>query len=77
MLGDGQIDKPGKRVCALWSRRLGKDSCMLNILATIAVQKPGLYYYMGPTMSQVKKFVWNNIGSDGRMVIDQAFPVST
>jgi len=35
MLGNGQINKPGKRVCALWSRRLGKDSCMLNILATI------------------------------------------
>lgn len=72
--GPGQMEKKGKRAFALWSRRLGKDSTAINIMATSAVLQPGLYYYMGPTQKQVRKIVWDNIDAKGRRVIDQAFP---
>ncbi len=74
--GPGQLEKKGKRACTLWSRRLGKDSVSLNIMANCAVLQPGLYYYLGPTQKQVRKIVWDNIDASGRRVIDQAFPPS-
>jgi len=38
------------------------------------VQEPGTYWHMLPTATQARKVVWNAIDSEGRRLIDQAFP---
>ena len=63
-----------KRAVAVWHRRAGKDSVGVNIMATHAMMSPGLYYYMAPTQKHARKIIWDNIGRDGRRIIDQAFP---
>ena len=63
-----------KRAVSVWSRRGGKDSTAVNMMACKAVTIPALYYYMAPTQKQARKIIWDNIGSDGRTVMAQAFP---
>ncbi len=68
------MDSGYKRAVCVWHRRGGKDSTSINFTAREAMKEPGLYWHCGPTYSQVRKFVWNNIDRQGRRVIDQAFP---
>jgi hypothetical protein len=66
----------GKRAVLVCHRRFGKDSVSINLMATKAVQDPGLYYYMAPTQKHARKIIWDNIGSNGMRIIDQAFPAA-
>lgn len=63
-----------KRAVAVWHRRAGKDSTAINLMATLAVVEPGLYYYMAPNQRHARRIIWDNIGRDGRRIINQAFP---
>lgn len=63
-----------KRAVIVWPRRSGKDSLCLNWTAREAIQKPGVYWHMAPTLNQVRRIVWNNIDSQGRRVTEQVFP---
>ena len=67
-------DKPGLRSVVVAHRRYGKDSIGINVMAAKAMAKPGLYYYMAPTQKHARKIIWDNIGADGKRIIDQAFP---
>jgi hypothetical protein len=68
------LDNGGKRAVAVWHRRGGKDSTVLNYSATESIDKVGTYYHMLPTQRQAKKVIWDGIDRDGRRMIDQAFP---
>jgi hypothetical protein len=59
---------------AVWHRRAGKDSTALNLTATAAMQRVGVYWHMAPTQRQVRKIVWDNIDQQGRRIIDQVWP---
>ncbi len=63
-----------KRMVACWHRRAGKDSTALNLTATAAMQRVGVYWHMAPTQRQVRKIVWDNIDGQGRRIIDQVWP---
>lgn len=63
-----------KRVVLLWHRRAGKDAVCLNIMACLSHINIGLYYYFAPTQKQARKVIWDNIDSNGKRPIDQAFP---
>jgi len=69
------MDEGCLRACLVWHRRAGKDSTALNFLAKCAAQTTGVYWHIGPTKTQARKFIWNNIDSEGRKVIDQAVPM--
>ena len=64
-----------KRAVAVWHRRAGKDSLSLNFTASKALcDRVGVYWHMAPTQKQVRKIVWDNIGADGKRIIDQVWP---
>lgn len=42
----------------------------MNILAIKALQRKGLYLYLGPYQSQMRKIIWNGSDGDGRRFID-------
>jgi phage terminase large subunit len=57
-------------VC-VWHRRAGKDKTSINILACRAlIDTPGYYLYMAPEAAQVRKILWQGMGSDGMKFID-------
>ena len=65
----------GLRAVALWHRRAGKDSVGINAMVTRShMEDPGLYYYMAPTQKHARKIIWDNIGSNGMRIMDQALP---
>ncbi len=68
------LQKGGKRAVAVWHRRAGKDSVALNFAACVANQRVANYWHMLPTAAQGRKVIWEGIDSQGRRVIDQAFP---
>jgi hypothetical protein len=68
------LESGGKRAVAVWHRRAGKDSTVLNYTATDAIDIKGTYYHMLPTLRQAKRVVWDAIDRGGRRMIDQAFP---
>lgn len=53
-----------------WCRRAGKDDCFINALCIKMQETVGLYAYILPYYSQVRKTVWENIGEDGKRFID-------
>lgn len=63
-------DKPGLRAILCWHRRCGKDLLTVNILAMKALQRKGLYLYIGPFQSQMKKIIWRGADGQGRGFID-------
>ena len=69
----GQINK-GKRAIAVWHRRAGKDFTAVNICATKMLERVGLYWHLLPTYKQGRKIIWDGFTSDGRKIIDAAFP---
>ena len=66
-------DLMGGRAICEWHRRAGKDSTGLNILATAAMMRPGLYCHILPTFKQARNIAWDGIGRDGKRMRD-AFP---
>ena len=64
----------GKRACAVWHRRAGKDSVFLNYTAVAAHKRVGTYWHMLPSARQARKVIWDALDGEGRMVIDQVFP---
>ena len=63
-------DKPGLRAVTIWPRRNGKDLIALNILLAKAIQKTGLYLYLGPLHTQTRQIVWLGSTNDGRKFLD-------
>jgi hypothetical protein len=64
----------GKRAIAVWHRRAGKDFSAINICATKMMERVGLYWHLLPTYKQGRKIIWDGFTSDGRKIIDAAFP---
>jgi len=64
----------GKRAVAVWHRRAGKDSTAINWTAMAAHQRTGTYWHMLPTATHGRLVAWDGRDSQGRRVIDQAFP---
>lgn len=58
------------RYVLVWHRRAGKDKTTINFVACKAVEEVGNYLYMAPEQTQVKKIIWQGIGSDGMKFID-------
>lgn len=63
-------DKAGLRGLTVWPRRNGKDLIALNILVAKAIQRPGLYLYLGPLQTQVRQIVWLGGTNEGRKFLD-------
>lgn len=59
-----------KRYILVWHRRAGKDKTTINFVACKAIEEVGNYLYMAPEQTQVKKIIWQGIGSDGIKFID-------
>lgn len=65
----------GKRAVGVWHRRAGKDLLAINLCATMATLRPGLYWHILPTYKQGRQIVWEGYTKDGRKFLD-AFPAS-
>ena len=63
-------DKPGLRGLTVWPRRNGKDLIALNILIAKAIQRVGLYLYIGPLHTQVRQIVWMGGTNEGKKFLD-------
>lgn len=63
-------DKVGLRALTVWARRNGKDLIALNVLIAKAIQKPGLYLYIGPLHTQTRQIVWLGSTNEGRKFLD-------
>lgn len=59
-----------KRILLVSHRRSGKDLTSFNIMWMAAIQKPGLYLYLLPVISQSASVIWRGRGSDGKAFID-------
>lgn len=70
----GGVFPERKRAYAVWHRRAGKDSSMINTLAVASQLRTGTYWHLLPTLNQGRKVIWNGIDSHGRRMIYQAFP---
>ena len=68
------LEGGGRRAVAVWHRRAGKDSTAINWTAVAAHQRIGTYWHMLPTATQGRMVVWEGRDSQGRRLIDQAFP---
>lgn len=65
--------KERARALAIWHRRAGKDLFAVNLCATLAFERVGLYWHLLPTYQQGRKIVWNGMTRDGTKFLD-AFP---
>lgn len=59
-----------RRILLLLPRRAGKDRLCINLIHMAALKRPGLYYYLLPTISQARTVIWDGRGSDGKRFID-------
>jgi len=59
-----------KRAVAVWHRRGGKDSVGIHWSSVAAVQRPGVYWHMLPTIAQARKVVWDGRTKEGRKTMD-------
>lgn len=63
----------GRRAVGVWHRRAGKDLLAINLCATMATLRKGLYWHILPTYKQGRQIVWEGYTKDGRPFLD-AFP---
>ena len=63
----------GKRAVGVWHRRAGKDLMAINLCATMATLRKGLYWHILPTYKQGRQVVWEGYTKDGKKFLD-AFP---
>lgn len=59
-----------KRLLAIWHRRAGKDTLAFQLMWLAAIQRPGLYLYLAPVISQAASIIWRGRGSNGIAMID-------
>lgn len=64
----------GLRALTVWPRRNGKDLIALNILIAKAVQRVGLYLYIGPLHTQTRQIVWMGQTNGGRPFLEYIPP---
>lgn len=62
---DAIENKGYKRVIGILPRRCGKDYAAWNIMIRAALMRVGVYWYIGPTYSQMRKIIWDAIDNDG------------
>jgi len=67
-------DRPGLRGITVWPRRNGKDLVALNIVLAKAIQRVGLYLYIGPLHTQTRQIVWMGSTNEGRKFLDYIPP---
>ena len=67
-------EKRGLRALTVWPRRNGKDLIALNILVAKAMQRVGLYLYIGPLHTQTRQIVWMGSDDEGRRFLDYIPP---
>lgn len=63
-------NKSSLRGVTVWPRRNGKDLTAINILASKALQRKGLYYYIAPFANQVRSIIWDGSDGTGERFID-------
>ena len=69
------FERGGKRACAIWHRRAGKDDVLLHLTAVQAMQRPGNYWHLLPLQVQARKAIWEAVNPHtGKRRIDEAFP---
>ena len=74
MMGDPSKGiAPITRACIVWHRRAGKDLFGINLCASQAFMRKGLYWHMLPTYAQGRKVVWEGMTKTGRPFLDH-FP---
>lgn len=61
------------RAVCVWHRRAGKDFTVLNICATKAFERVGLYWHVFPTYNQGRKIAWQGKNREGVPFLS-AFP---
>ena len=66
--------KAHQRAAAIWHRRAGKDSTVLNMTAREMFKRVGTYWHLFPEQAQARKAIWNGIDREGRRIIDQFLP---
>jgi hypothetical protein len=54
----------------VWPRRNGKDLTFLNLILAKAMQRVGLYLYMGPFYTQIRNIIWEGADKEGRRFLD-------
>lgn len=59
-----------ERGISVLPRRNGKDLTFWNIMIAKAMQKPALYFYMGPYYNQIRQIIWEGITKTGRRFLD-------
>ena len=60
----------GRYMCWVCHRRGGKDFTSINILATAAMQRVGLYWHLFPTFEQGRRVAWQGKTKDGDSFLD-------
>ena len=68
------LDNGGKRAYLAHARRSGKDVICFNYLVKAALERPGAYIHMLPTISQARRVIWNGMTNDGKRIIDLICP---
>lgn len=69
------LENGGKRACAIWHRRFGKDEVCLHWAAVAVHQRTATYWHMLPEYGQGRKAIWTAVNPHtGRRRIDEAFP---
>jgi hypothetical protein len=67
------LESGGLRAVLVAHRRAGKDLTALREVYRLALQRVGVYWYMLPVATQVRKTVWH-ARLDGRRLLDVVFP---
>jgi len=69
------LEAGGKRACAVWHRRAGKDDIALRWTCKAAHKRIGNYWHMLPQAEQARKAIWEAVNPHtGKRRIDEAFP---
>ena len=66
----GALEQGCKRAVAVWHRRAGKDAVGVHWTTVAAVQRPGLYWHMLPTIAQGRKVIWDGRTKEGERTLD-------
>jgi len=65
----------GKRACAVWHRRAGKDTTAIRLTLEMAMQRPANYWHMLPNANQARRAIWNGVNPHtGKPILDEVFP---
>jgi hypothetical protein len=64
----------GKKACAIWHRKAGKDRTATFIESELAFENVGLYWHALPKYEEARKVIWDAIMPDGQRLVEWAFP---